>query len=107
MTGKSSDDPQPKMPAEVDVELRPDGWERFEKAVDAAAKTPGRRFDRRHVPDLSRAFLTPAEVSVHLALEPVYGRPSQRQKKTSKASPARHRSPASSVSPKVSDQSSH
>jgi hypothetical protein len=26
-----------------DVELRPDGWDRFEKAVDAAVKTPVRR----------------------------------------------------------------
>jgi hypothetical protein len=26
--------PEPK------IELRPDGWERFEKAVDAALKTP-------------------------------------------------------------------
>jgi hypothetical protein len=23
-----------------DIELRPDGWERFEKAVDAALRTP-------------------------------------------------------------------
>jgi len=26
-----------------EIELRPDGWERFEKAVDAAARTPARR----------------------------------------------------------------
>lgn len=27
---------------EPDIELRPDGWERFEKAVDVAAKTPAK-----------------------------------------------------------------
>lgn len=33
--------------AEAEIELRPDGWDRFEKAVDAAVKTQARRRDRR------------------------------------------------------------
>jgi hypothetical protein len=34
-------------PAKADKpELRPDGWERFEKAVDIAAKTPAIRKDK-------------------------------------------------------------
>jgi hypothetical protein len=27
-------------PDQSEIELRPDGWERFEKAIDIAAKTP-------------------------------------------------------------------
>jgi hypothetical protein len=30
---------RPLLVTTADIELRPDGWERFEKAVDAAAKS--------------------------------------------------------------------
>jgi hypothetical protein len=30
---------------QVEIELRPDGWERFEKAIDAAIKTPAKPKD--------------------------------------------------------------
>jgi hypothetical protein len=35
---------EPQKPAvEGEIELRPDGWERFEQAVDAAVKKPAMR----------------------------------------------------------------
>jgi hypothetical protein len=35
---------KPQKPAELsDIELRPDGWDRFEKAIDAAVRTPAQR----------------------------------------------------------------
>lgn len=40
MKGKR-DTPKPE-----DVELRPDGWERFERAVDVAVKTPARHREK-------------------------------------------------------------
>ena len=32
-----------KAAPEREIELRPDGWERFEKAVDAAVRTPAQQ----------------------------------------------------------------
>ena len=40
MTKSRSSAQAEKSQVDVEIELRPDGWERFERAVDAALKTP-------------------------------------------------------------------
>jgi hypothetical protein len=40
--GKSPDVPQLRRGGGTDIELLPDGWDRFEKAVDVAVRSPAR-----------------------------------------------------------------